>query len=331
VGRGGSLENTQFTANTATHYPAGGLRADGPLTLTNLIFVDNQAAYCGGGLTTFSYTAPALIYGGEFRNNTSVNSAGGGLCVYGPTTLLNTRVLNNHAQYGGGAYFLTLGHFDGGLIQGNTATGYGGGLYASQSLVLSGTQVLANQGERGGGAYLYLGGGQVINTLLAGNTAASGLGHALAAETAQLLVIVHSTLAAPNFTPGSAVYLTGTAQSGITNTLLANYAVGLEAAAGAVYEDYNLFSGLTTPTVGTTGGTHDRLGSAGFIAPASGNYHLGQASAAVDHASPATGVAADFDGDPRPFGPLPDIGYDEYTGNYKLDLPLIIRFEPPGN
>jgi hypothetical protein len=41
------------------------------------------------------------------------------------------------------------------------------------------------------------------------------------------------------------------------------------------------------------------------------DYHLGAASAAIDHATTATGIAFDYDGDPRPQGSADDQGADE--------------------
>lgn len=65
-------------------------------------------------------------------------------------------------------------------------------------------------------------------------------------------------------------------------------------------------------------------GTAGFVSPAAGNYHLTSASSAVDAAA-NFGVFTDFDGQPRPMGPRFDMGYDEFDLVHRLLLPIIVR------
>jgi len=62
------------------------------------------------------------------------------------------------------------------------------------------------------------------------------------------------------------------------------------------------------------------LGNPHFLAD---GYHIGPGSAAIDHGI-ATWVTTDMDGDPRPIGPLPDIGVDERRMLY-VYLPIILR------
>ncbi len=330
VGGAAAIQDSQFAGNTATTFGMGGLRAAAAITLSQVSFTGNQAVACAGaGL--LSTAAPAMIVDSEFRANQVVGGGGGGgLCVYGTGTLVDTDVLSNSANFAGGAYLFGPTTISGGTFQGNTAPGFGGGIYAFKGLTLTQAQLLGNQGQSGGGILVGGGGALLVNTLLAGNTATGGQGHALAAYTTQTVEILHATIATPTAAAGSALYFTGTAQAGITNTLLANYATGIEAALGAVFGDYNLFSGVATPTVGVAGGAHNVFGPAGFIAPLAGNYHLGEFSAARDRAAPGTGVNDDFDGDARPYGPQPDIGYDENIDGYKLRLPLVTYAEIPG-
>jgi predicted outer membrane repeat protein len=326
VGRDGTVQDTQFLANVATLQSAGGMRADSHLTLTNVSFVGNQSVSCGGGLLTFSTTVQLRVQDSEFIQNTVSNTSGGGLCSYSAAILTNTRVLSNEAQMGGGIFSVAPIEVHGGRFQGNRAVSYGGGLYSLfGTSLLSGVELINNHATHGGGLYVWLDASHVVNSLLAGNTATSGQGHALFADQPEKVTIVHTTIATPSVTAGSAIYLSGTLQSGVSNTILANYDIGLQALSGAVMEDYNLFSGVTTPTLGATGGAHDVLGNPNFLAPLAGNYHLGPGSAAVDKAAPGTGVLVDFDGQPRPFGILPDIGYDESGELYVLYLTVIRR------
>lgn len=56
-------------------------------------------------------------------------------------------------------------------------------------------------------------------------------------------------------------------------------------------------------------GTGNVMGDPMFVA--TGDYHIGPSSAAIDRASPAATIATDIDGDPRPAGAARDIGADE--------------------
>jgi hypothetical protein len=65
-----------------------------------------------------------------------------------------------------------------------------------------------------------------------------------------------------------------------------------------------------------------------FADIASADLHLrATASEAIDRAAPLAGVNDDFDGEPRPIGPAPDIGADEYGASppARLFLPLILK------
>ncbi len=59
-----------------------------------------------------------------------------------------------------------------------------------------------------------------------------------------------------------------------------------------------------------------------FVAPATGDYHIGSGSAAID-AGVGTGVTDDIDSDPRPIGLAPDIGADEFAP--RVYLPLVLK------
>ena len=56
-------------------------------------------------------------------------------------------------------------------------------------------------------------------------------------------------------------------------------------------------------------GTGNVMGDPMFVA--TGDYHIGPSSAAIDRANPAATVATDIDGGPRPAGAARDIGADE--------------------
>jgi hypothetical protein len=65
-----------------------------------------------------------------------------------------------------------------------------------------------------------------------------------------------------------------------------------------------------------------------FVDIASADLHLrATASEAIDRAAPLAGVTDDFDGEPRPIGPAPDVGADEYGASppARLFLPVILK------
>ena len=91
-------------------------------------------------------------------------------------------------------------------------------------------------------------------------------------------------------------------------------AIGLsvEHNAFTIADPIDVFSGVGTPYLGVVNsGGHSITGTAGFVNPAVGDYHLGPGSSAIS-AGMNAGVAADFEGTPRPIGAGFDIGYDEY-------------------
>lgn len=105
------------------------------------------------------------------------------------------------------------------------------------------------------------------------------------------MTILHSSLAGLA-QPGVAAMHIATGMVGITNTIIADFAIGISRTAGTVYEDYNLFSGVPALTAGgVTSGGHSFSGNAGLAAPANDDYHLRAGSAAID-AGVDAGVAS---------------------------------------
>ncbi len=54
------------------------------------------------------------------------------------------------------------------------------------------------------------------------------------------------------------------------------------------------------------------------------DYHLSPGSNAIDHGVPLAWVTRDIDGNPRPMGPAPDVGADEWV-RARLYLSLVLR------
>jgi uncharacterized repeat protein (TIGR01451 family) len=284
-----ALTGTVFISNTATGY-GGGINADGAVGLRDVLFQGNQCLNpdCGGGGLASGTLA---MVGTRFISNTAYGFGGGGAFVGGAATV------------------------QGVLFQGNAALGNlygGGGLFALNSLVLTDTQFIANRTAGGGGGLRtdITGTSRVVNALFAGNSAGSG-GAALALSSPGAAVILHATIVSPAVASGSNAIAVLSGKVGITNSLIASYTVGISRTAGTIVEDYNLFSGVAiTTTDAVAHGGHSHTGPAGFRNPAAGDYHLAVGSAAINTGTNA-GVTADFEGDSRPIGAGPDIGYDE--------------------
>jgi hypothetical protein len=164
-----------------------------------------------------------------------------------------------------------------------------------------------------------------MNSLFARNSAASG-GAALHLASDGAVDILYTTIASPTLGAGAAIeVVTGTVQ--IIDSVFANYSVGIRRLSnGSVYEDYDLFFGVASPTVGPmTGGANDLGGDPRFVNAAGDDYHLRLGSAAMDNAADIS-VTADFDGDVRPQRTGFDRGYDEYVDHPQLlYLPLVRR------
>jgi len=310
--RGPTMTGALFQNNRCTlsicHGAAVWTNGDAALTatqfLSNSSLSDGGALYAGGNVT---------LIGGLFQSNHCTGGVCEGGALFAPTnvTLSGTRFLSNTSQYSGGAAnILLLASLNGGWFQGNQCGPgcFGGGLYAQGQLAVTNTTFLNNQAQEGGGLFGVK--GRLVNSLFAGNLATDH-GDALYLSATGGVTLLHTTIASATVGSGAAVYIdAGTV--GLTNTLIANYKLGLEQAGGTVWQDYALFSGVTTAVSGTvsSGGHVQFSGPADFVSSSAGNYHLGAGSAAIDTGVDA-GISFDIDGQSRPIGAGFDIGYDE--------------------
>jgi predicted outer membrane repeat protein len=265
------------------------------------------------------------VVNGLFQGNRSVFNLGGGLYAQFTADLSGTQFVSNTARsFGGGLYAFAAVTVTNGLFLGNQSTlNEGGGLAATGSIVLINTRFVRNSATEGGGLYHTLDNGRIVNGLFTGNVASSTLGAAMLLNSPGVVEVVHTTIAGPTASSGSAIQaLTGTVA--ITNTVIASHTVGISNTGGVVTQDYNLFFGNGANTAGViSGGANSLTGDPSFADPSSDDYHLGPGSAAIDAGTNA-GVTADFDGEARPLGGGFDIGLDEFTP-WRIFLPLVLR------
>lgn len=349
------IRNSAFISNTA-HAAGGGLYASGPVTLIGASFINNHtfnglgggglfaegsitisdtefignSSYGGGGLMQWSDVAPVHIFRSHFERNTG--AYGGGLASFGSDcTLIDTNFVSNTSRAGGGAFIgsanllLRGGRFEGNNCSESSASCHagstGGGLFISSTVTITGTTFINNSTAYQGGVIdFYGGGGRLINTLFARNSAA--IGAAISFESPGNTAVLHSSFANPTATGEPAIAVFQGALF-LTNTIIASHTIGISNTGGVVYEDYNLFFNTVTNTISVTSGGHSFNGDPRFVDPARDDYHLLLGSAAIDHGVDA-GVYTDLDGNVRPYGAGFDIGAYEYAGPpRRVFLPLV--------
>jgi parallel beta-helix repeat protein len=338
-----SLTDTQFISNAAGY--AGGLDAVvKPVSIVGGQFERNTSQHFGGGLLALYGTV--FMSGTVITGNIALDGYGGGVYAYG-VTLLGARFINNVAAglsgFGGGlnADFARIidtlfigntasdagganaghGYVIGGQFERNTSTlGNGGGLVAGY-LFITGTRFISNNAFHSGGGVLIIDTGRIVNAVLANNTT-QGDGAAVSIGSGGGVDVIHTTIAATNLNPKPAIsILSGPVH--LTDTIIASHTIGIDNSGGSVTEDYNLFFGNITNTVGVTSGGHSLVGDPRFVDLLHDNYHLLSNSPAIDHGIDA-GVYTDLDGHPRPFGPGFDIGAYEFQGPFsRVYLPLV--------
>ncbi len=317
-----TVVNSRFENNDAGNSGnGGGLYTNGPAVLTDSQFLSNTAA-SGGGV----WAGGAFLTGGRFEGNISAGGLGGGLST-GPLTMSGTQLVSNTAMCGGGAFAISPVIINGGRFERNTSNDSGGALCLS-TLTLTGTEFIGNSAATKGGAIFYsytdadpIRNGRIINALFSQNSANAG-GTALFVHAKDNVALLHATITGTNLQLPSAIAISqGTLN--VTNTIIANHAIGISNTGGTVAEDYNLFYSNITNTVGVITGAHSLNGDPRFVDPAHDDYHLLFGSAAIDHGVDA-GIYTDLDGIARPIGAGFDIGaYEDQGMAYRVFLPLI--------
>jgi autotransporter family porin len=160
----------------------GGISNEGTLTVTHCILKDNTAFYDGGGL--YIDHSKVTVKDCIIRDNEAMNGGGifvngegnpgifvngeGGTDVTASLNLINSQVLCNKANYGGGIYndaengdVKSILNLVDSQVFGNTAILDGGGIYndgrnnfdATAILTLTSSQIYGNTAANGGGIY----------------------------------------------------------------------------------------------------------------------------------------------------------------------------------
>jgi hypothetical protein len=296
------LHNTIFS-NVSPFVGGGVFFGKSAGRLEDNIIAQNTADSGGGGVTLFD--APALLYRNAISLNVS-NNIGGGLWLFGSDAQISHNSIVN-----------------------NTTLGVGGGVdVASCNPAFVANVIVGNQARFGGGGYFWYSRSDLINNVIANNSAGTaGAGIWAAGSRLRLL---HTTLARNG---GAAVALGdrggGRSTLAMTNTLMSDNPVGvgvdLSVANSAVTIAGVLWHNtpITVTSAGVVTVTAQFQGDPAFAPDA---YHLTAGSAAINRGLPA-GVLQDID-DQRRFLGAPDLGADEYwpAGQPRsFLLPLIVR------
>ena len=349
---GGTLIDSPFISNTSTAYivplfftvgaNGGGAYFGGATLISGSDFINNNSQANGGGLVA---AQSINIQGSDFISNTA-SLSGGGIMAYQSISVTNASFMSNTTlSTGGGLYASQAAAIDRASFIGNTSSNTGGGLVAMQGITLthstisnnrsvlgfgggvyadvgtamiSQTAFISNASNFGGGAFFGSDQSIILNSLFAANVASNGASAIHIEGLTKTLTLTHATIAQPGVGTGTAILVTGTNSSAlIQNTIIASHTVGVEVAAGNTgVEDYNLFFGNTTDRVGIAAGPNSLVGDPAFVDPLNNDYHVTYSSAALSGGIDL-GITPDYDGNSRPSGIAPTIGFVELA-----DLPV---------
>ena len=309
------------------------------VTIANCHIYSNTANQSGGGL--YLNQSPATLSGNTVTGNTA--DRGGGLYLHSSNAALTDNVIaENWTDHSGGGLFLWHSNviLSRNVITSNNATNDGGGLHLESysDATLSGNTVISNTaGRNGGGLSLGYSAATLINNVVAENRAGTaGSGLYIIASSPHLL---HNTIARNSGGDGSGLLVTSllgdTSEVILTNTILVSHTIGITVTAEstATLEGTLWGSGSWANNTDWDGdgtivtGTVNVWGDPAFVDPDGGNYHIGPGSAAIN-AGVNAGVTTDIDGDARPQGSDYDIGADEFSQQWDIYLPLVVKNYP---
>jgi hypothetical protein len=141
-----------------------------PTITINGLTIQNGSGQNGGGICNAMRYQP-IIENCVIRNNTAGNGGG----IYGATLVTNCDIYNNTAigaypstGMGGGIY--GVAEIRDSLVYDNTADTYGGGIYSIMLTALR-CEITGNVSKSGGGIEIRIGGLDISDSLISGNTA----------------------------------------------------------------------------------------------------------------------------------------------------------------
>jgi hypothetical protein len=236
--------------------------------------------------------------------------------------------IGNQSRTGGGLQLVwSKVHVFGNTFSGNAVTFSGGALYTyydQGSTIQSNTFFSNTTAVSGGAVSVYIANGaqgtQLHNNLIAHNRAVYNGGALYAHSDWNICTITatHNTLVDNGKGIAIGQHMTAT----LINNLIFSHTLGITAtdSTANILADHTLF--WANAEDGARG-TAPVDGDPAFANPALADYHITQASAALDSGAAVPAVTTDLEGDPRPIGAGYDIGADEFYP--RIYLPLVIR------
>ncbi|WP_354699609.1 hypothetical protein DSM112329_05330 [Paraconexibacter sp. AEG42_29] len=289
----------------------GGIGAAGDPRRSSLVVRGNvirgNRAHRGGGM---AIGLPAVIEGNLVESNAGGSDHGGGLYLNAPRmtvrrNLIRGNSVGDQAGYGwggGGIFYGGAGpspraSFGGNRWVGNSAPSAGSALFVDDSAVatITGDLFHGNACPETGGAGLYVdGGGDPARGSVATLENVTITGHRCGLQAR-----------------GSAIFTEGGSRIAVTNSIITGNGsrsqiyVCAECGELPLIGPSTIAYSLVGPgAVNVRRGAGMRSGSAGFLRPAGGDFHLGRLSRGIDAAAPSSSVGLE----PRPHGGRRDIG-----------------------
>ncbi len=331
---------TSLKDNTANLFLGGGIyiRNGNNTLLFNNDVINNDSGTGGGGIFIDSSDNTTILSNQIYSNTT--NTTGAGIFLAGSDDIsanYNLVQWNTAATQGGGIHLNNSKNVSlvGNILKWNTSGTSGGGIsiYAqSDNATLSENRITGNSAGADGGGLFFQDSAvaSMANNLIAENNlvgiGGNGAGIYFNNTDASML---HTTIARNEGGNGQGILIQNNVTAWITNTILVSHTVGLEAGSGTVANlTQTLWGGGSWANIIDYQGPGpvNLIGSSffsdpDFANPAALDYHIGNASGALNNAQPA-GLVSDFDFQPRPYL-TPDLGADEYWPPGQLALLFI--------
>jgi predicted outer membrane repeat protein len=311
------VSGSSFTGNVVGTGSGGGLLTNLPTQVTGSAFTGNTAQVDGGGIQA---TNLLTVTGSQFNGNRAVTRDGGGInstapSANSPATLSSGNLFqsNRTGRLGGGARF--SGNSSGDQFLDNVSASEAGGLMSTSNLTITRGIFLRNRSNLSGALAVDLpntrGTLRVTNSLFARNIYTTGTGAADMRLFDLNATLLHNTFADGVTVAGVGSLILFRTDLDARNNIFANYNVSVTPGqtATAVLDTNVLFNAPAAVSPAITN-TNPITGDPAFANAAANDYHIGFASSARN-AGLNVGVTSDFDGQPRPIGPKPDVGFDE--------------------
>ncbi len=301
---GNTIESNTVSVSADTPYGAGVYLFDcDGVAFADNTFGGNSGAQDGGGILMENSTN-VTIDGGTFTNNSS-SFQGGGICV-------------KHSEVG-----ITGVAFD----HNSAAIGAGVGVSDTSLVGVSGCRFLWNSGAIGGGVYAMTGAADVRHNLFVGNNT-TGAGAAVYVSELTSGELAGNTLDRNVVGSGAGGMTINNTAIEVFNNIVTNSSGHGIAANGATlpWVGYNLVWGATGNDYDGTGpGDGAVTGDPAFADTASGDYHLGPHSPAIDAGRPGA-VYEDPDGSRGDMGWYGSHAFTMDQPSYPKNLAVSLEF-----